>query len=62
MNIEKKNRWYDGHPDFSNFLEELKNLQKEDRDRIILGMKDIIMDFDNELIDRHVLDFPLTFK
>ena len=29
---------------------------------MILDMKDIIMDYDNELIDRHVLECPMTCK
>ena len=27
-----------------------------------IDIKDIIMDYDNELIDRHVLKFPMTYK
>ena len=62
MKTEKKNRWYDAYPDFSRALEWLKGLEKRDRDKAILDMKDMIMDYDDELIDRHVFQFPLTQK
>jgi hypothetical protein len=62
MHIEKNSRWYDVYPDFSEFLERLKDIPKKDRDKIILGMKDIILDFDSELFDRHVLEYPVNLK
>ncbi len=62
MKVEPKNRWYDKYPDLSDRIEKLKELKKRERDLIILDIKDIIMDYDNELIDRHVLEFPMTYK
>ena len=59
---EKKSRWYDAYPDFSEALEWLKGLGKRERDKVILDLKNIIMEYDEELIDRHVLRFPLTQK
>ena len=62
MNVDFKNRWYDKYPDLSDRIEKLKDLKKRERDIIMLDIKDIIMDYDNELIDRHVLKFPMTYK
>lgn len=62
MHINHNNRWYDRYLDLGHHIERLKSLKKKERDKIILGMKDVIMDYDDELIDRHVIDFPLSFK
>jgi len=62
MNVNYKNRWYDKYPDLSRSLEELKGLKKQDRDKLIHGLKDIILDYDNELFDKHVLEFPMTYR
>jgi len=43
-------------------MEKLKNKDKISRDTIINSIKDIIMDYDPELTDRHVIDFPLAKK
>ncbi len=48
MNNIKKNRWYDVYPDFSEHIEKIKHLKKGVRDRIILGIKDLILDFDSD--------------
>ena len=62
MNNTLKNRWYDKYPDLRDCIEKLENLKKRKRDKIMLDMKDIIMDYDNKLIDRHVIEFPMTYK
>ena len=55
-------RWYDKYTDLSNNLERLKESNKRKREKIFMDMKNIIMEYDSELIDRHVLEFPLTHK
>jgi len=57
-----KNRWYDKYPKLIKFIDKLKSLKKSKRDTIILGMQDIIMEHDSELIDKHVLEFPMTYR
>ena len=55
-------RWYDRHPELKNLLNLLKDSQLSEQERIIGGMKEIIMEYDPELMDRWVLEFPLTTK
>ncbi len=62
MKVGPKNRWYDTFPDLRSLVEELKDLKKQERDKIILGMKDLIMDYDDELIDRYVFKFPMSLR
>ena len=62
MNVYNKNRWYDRYPKLSRSLEGLKDLNKRDRDKLILELKDVILDYDNELFDKHVLEFPMTYR
>ncbi len=62
MNVDFKNRWYDKYPDLSDRMEKVKDLKKRERDIIILDINDRIMDYDNELINRHVLEFPMTYR
>ena len=59
---EQYGRWYDKHPELKQLLEVLKGSQLPDRERIIGGMKELIMDHDPELMDRWVMEFPLTTK
>ena len=61
MNANYKNRWYDKYPDLSKSIDELKDLNKLDRDKLILGLKDIILNYDNELFDKYVLEFPTPY-
>jgi len=56
------NRWYDKHPELGLLLERLRILDLQDRERIIEGMKNLIVKYDEDLIDRYVLEFPLTLK
>ncbi len=62
MNDDSEGRSYDIYPNLSELIEKLKNSERRDQDKIISGIKDLIMDFDSELIDRHVMEFPLTVK
>jgi hypothetical protein len=56
------NRWYDKYPELKRYLEQLQNLNDTRRDRILNGVKEIIMEYDNQLVDRHVIDFPMATK
>jgi hypothetical protein len=53
------NRLYDKYLDLSYLIEKLKYLKKQERDKIISALKDLIMDYDNDFIGKHVLEFPL---
>jgi hypothetical protein len=57
--MNNKNRWYDRYLDLGFHIKRLKSLKKKERDKIIHDIKDIIMDYDDKLIDRNVFDFPL---
>jgi len=66
MNLSKEisygNRWYDKHPEIGLLLEKLRILDLQDRGKIIEEMKNLIVKYDKDLIDRYVLEFPLTLK
>ncbi len=55
-------RWYDSNPRLALLLNLLKNQEKKCRDDIINELKDIINDYDDTLIDRHVSEFPMLEK
>ena len=59
-NIE--NRWYDNNPELKDFLHLLKMSEKTAQDTIFNDIRDIIMDFDSNLVEKHVMEFPLTEK
>ena len=56
------NRWYDKHPELMELLGALRHSRDSEQERIIGGMKELIMGHDPELMDRWVLEFPLTTK
>ena len=62
MNKTHGNRWYDSYPDLSIRIEKIKNLNKNEKNKIILAMKDIIIDYDYELLNRYVIEFPMTYN
>lgn len=62
MDDHYKNRWYDKYPKLRKFIDELKNLEKGERETIILDMQRMIIEYDNELIDRYVHEFPMTYR
>jgi len=62
MDDHYKNRWYDKYPELRKFIDDLKNMEKGERETIILDMQRMIMEYDNELIDRHVHEFPMTYR
>lgn len=62
MKKNDANRWYDKNPDLKTFLEKLKYSNKSTQDIVLNDIKNLIMGFDSELVDRHVMEFPLTQK
>jgi hypothetical protein len=60
MSINNKHPWYDNYPVLEKAIDKLEDLNKQDRDEIIRGLKDIILKHDDELIDRHAVEFPMT--
>ncbi len=52
-----RNRWYDPPSKLGIYLEKMQFLREQERDAIIVGIKNIIMQHDPELINRHILEF-----
>ena len=52
-------RWYDKNPELSGYIDYLRDVEPDRRDKIIGDLKDLISD---GLIDDNVLEFPLTTK
>ena len=62
MKDNSDNRWYDNNPDLKEFLYKLKTSSKENQEKIFNDIKDIIMNYDDYLVEKHVMEFPLTEK
>ena len=62
MRDNNRKRWYDSNPRLALLLNLLKNQDKDCRDDLINELKDIIIHYDDTLIDRHVVEFPMTEK
>jgi len=56
------NRWYDKYPELSKYIEKLKDLKERKRDKILLQMMQLIIEYDDKLIDKHILDFPIACR
>jgi hypothetical protein len=56
---EYNNRWYDKYPELQNILEKLKSLEKRERDRIMLYVKDLIIDHDKQIFNKYVFESPM---
>ncbi len=52
-------RWYDKTPELSGYIDYLRDVEPDRRDKIIGDLKGLISD---GLIDDNVLEFPLTTK
>jgi len=61
MNTPDK-RWYDKNKNLASLLGILKARDPCDQEKVVAGMKEIIMGYDQDLMDRWVLEFPLTTK
>ncbi len=57
MHVDSKNRWYDKYPDLRALLEKLRDLEKRKRDKLILDIKDMIMNHDECLFDKLVFSY-----
>ena len=55
-------RWYDRNKSLASLLGMLKTRGPSDQEKLVTGMKEIIMEYDRDLMDRWVLEFPLTTK
>ena len=62
MKDNSENRWYDSNPELKAFLRLLKISNETVQDIIFNDIKDIIMDYDSNLVEKHVMEFPLTEK
>jgi len=62
MNGDENNRWYDKYPDLRKYVDILKSLNNQDRDEIIQSMKEIILNHDEELIDKNAMEFPIICR
>lgn len=58
----KKNRWYDQYPQLSEFIEGLRSKPKVRMNKLLRGMKKIITDYDPNLINKTVLNYPLGLE
>jgi hypothetical protein len=62
MKDKSDNRWYDSNPDLKTFLHLLKTSSETNQEKIFNSIKDIIMEYDDNLVEKHVMEFPLTEK
>jgi hypothetical protein len=62
MRVDDSNRWYDKYPDLKKSIEKLKKVDKHERDEVIQGIKDLIFNYDNELISNNAIEFPLECR
>ena len=52
-------RWYDYDDRLSRYIEGLRYVPPFERLRLVQGMMCLIMEYQDDLLDRFVLDFPL---
>ncbi len=55
-------RWYDKIADLGIFIEKMKDIKKRKREKILVHLKDLIMKHDPEIVDKHVVDFPMGIR
>ncbi len=60
--MSRLKRWYDKNPELKKWLERLKHAEEEKRNIILDGIKQLDSNFDSDLIDRHVMEFPMEMK
>lgn len=62
--MEKVNgkRWYDSYPGLGLLLNKLKNINETKRSTVLNGIKKLIEKYDSNLVDRRVMEFPLSVK
>jgi hypothetical protein len=55
-------RWYDRYPPLGELLTKLKHEGENNRSRLLKGIKELIEETDPELVDRYVLEFPMSTR
>jgi hypothetical protein len=60
MHNDYNSRWFDKYPDLRKSIDRLEDYNTVDRNKIIRGIKDIILNYDDELISRNAIEFPMT--
>jgi hypothetical protein len=60
--MPKTDRWYDKYPELGKLIERLRGVDEDEREAIFDGIKELDKDFDSELIDRHVMEFPMNLR
>lgn len=55
-------RAYDKFPDLAELIEQIKYLEKSKREKLLIGIKDIIIDYDPDFLDKYVSQFPMSLK
>jgi len=56
--MERAKRWYD-NCELGKMIDALEKMSKNKRDMILVEMKNIIVDYDAEIVMNHIFDFPL---
>jgi hypothetical protein len=56
--MKKNNRWYDRHR-VGKYLDLFRDMTKDERDPIILGIMQLVKEYGSAFIDESVMDFPL---
>ena len=52
-------RWYDRYPPLNDYLERLRELPEKEFERIVKGLRDVVVEQAPGLIDDTAMDFPL---
>jgi hypothetical protein len=58
----KNGRWYDKYPGLGELLTKLKKTNELERGKLLDGIKQIVETSDPDLVNRHVMEFPLSAK
>lgn len=58
----EKNRWYDQYPELSQLIEKIKVLSDDEKNEVLIKIKDIVIKHDAKIIDSHVMEFPMSSK
>jgi len=55
--MQRDKRWYDDC-ELGAFIDKLEVMPKMEKDMILIEMKNIIMDYDPEIVMNHIFEFP----
>lgn len=56
---ESVKRWYDQYPELGKNIRKLGKINPKRRNAILMEIKNIILEFNHELIDKNVMDFDM---